>query len=179
MGTMDPFMLSTFAANTTMAFLAPQDKPSQSSELTPLNVALALAFIAFDSVLSIILGLGIASSLLVAASRCILQLSVMALVLDKVFATGNIFGVFGIAGELREKWDTVVTDLYPEALLNILGAIEATFNKSKRRFTNMACRIQTHLVLGSYQLPIPSSHWSCYPCCRPRSPSRSLVPSSP
>ena len=92
-------MLSTFAANSTMAFLAPQDKQSQSSDLTPLNVALALAFIAFDSVLSIVLGLGIASSLLVAATRCILQLSVMALVLDKVFATGNIFGVFGIAGK--------------------------------------------------------------------------------
>ena len=100
---MNPFVLSTFAANGTMTFLAPQDKPSQSSELTPLNVALALAFIAFDSVLSIVLGLGIASSLLVAAIRCILQLSVMALVLDKVFATGNIFGVFGIAGEVKRE----------------------------------------------------------------------------
>ncbi|KAJ9105495.1 hypothetical protein QFC21_001866 [Naganishia friedmannii] len=102
------------------SFLAPQDKPSHSTELTPLNVALALLFVVFDSLLSVTLGLGIASSLLIAASRCILQLSVMGLVLEKVFATGNIFGVFGIA-----------------ALLNFLGAIEATFNKSKRRFTNM------------------------------------------
>jgi hypothetical protein len=96
---MDPFMLSPFSANSTMAFLAPQDKPSQSTELTPLNVALALLFVVFDSVLSVTLGLGIASSLLVAAGRCVLQLSIMGLVLEKVFATGNIFGVFGIAGK--------------------------------------------------------------------------------
>jgi hypothetical protein len=119
---MDLFMIQTLAAGngTTTSFLAPQDHPSQSTQLTPLNVALALLFVVFDSLLSVTLGLGIASSLLIAASRCILQLSVMGLVLEKVFATGNIFGVFGIA-----------------ALLNFLGAIEATFNKSKRRFTNM------------------------------------------
>lgn len=81
-----------------MVFRAPQDQPSQSPELTPLNVALAFLFVVFDSVLSVTLGLGIASSLLVAASRCILQLSIMGLVLEKVFETGNIFGVFGIAG---------------------------------------------------------------------------------
>lgn len=145
-------MLSTFAANATMAFLAPQDKQSQSSELTPLNVALALAFIAFDSVLSIILGLGIASSLLVAASRCILQLSVMALVLDKVFATGNIFGVFGIAGEPKRNLKSLRSlrsRCNFQALLNILGAIEATFNKSKRRFTNMARVLKLHLETRS------------------------------
>jgi hypothetical protein len=100
--TMDPFMLSTFADNSTMSLLA-QDHSSQSSQLTPLNVALALTFIAFDSVLSITLGLGIASSLIVAASRCILQLSVMALVLGKVFATGNVYGVFGIAGKFYSR----------------------------------------------------------------------------
>ncbi|KAI5453888.1 hypothetical protein NCC49_004884 [Naganishia albida] len=117
---MDLFLAPTLASNATMAFRAPQDDPSQSPELTPLNVALALLFVVFDSILSVTLGLGIASSLLVAATRCILQLSVMGLVLQKVFETGNIFGVFGIA-----------------ALLNVLGAIEATYNKSKRRFANM------------------------------------------
>lgn len=95
---MDHFMLSAFAPNGTLAFRAPQDQPSQSPELTPLNVALALLFVVFDSALSVVFGLGIASSLLVAASRCILQLSIMGLVLQKVFDTGNIFGVFGIAG---------------------------------------------------------------------------------
>jgi hypothetical protein len=100
--TMDPFILSTFAGNNTMSLLS-QNNTSQSSQLTPLNVALALTFIAFDSVLSITLGLGIASSLIVAASRCILQLSVMALVLGKVFATGNVYGVFGIAGKFYSR----------------------------------------------------------------------------
>lgn len=71
-----------------------------SPHLTWTNVFIGLLFVIFDSVLSIILGLGIASSLLIAAVRCIIQLSVMGLVLDKVFASNNIWGVAGIAGEL-------------------------------------------------------------------------------
>jgi hypothetical protein len=39
-----------------------------------------------------------------------------------------------VAGLCADSWEY-------EALLNILGAIEATFNKSKRRFTNMARRL--------------------------------------
>lgn len=71
-----------------------------SPHLTWTNVFIGLLFVIFDSVLSIVLGLGIASSLLIAAVRCIIQLSVMGLVLDKVFASNNIWGVVGIAGEL-------------------------------------------------------------------------------
>lgn len=151
---MDLFLAPTLASNATMAFRAPQDDPSQSPELTPLNVALALLFVVFDSILSVTLGLGIASSLLVAATRCILQLSVMGLVLQKVFETGNIFGVFGIAG----MWSRLPCSLVREgmltsifgdlkALLNVLGAIEATYNKSKRRFANMVSLAQTSKAL--------------------------------
>jgi ABC-type iron transport system FetAB permease component len=43
------------------------------------------------------LGLGIGGSLVVAATRCVIQLSIMGLVLDKVFASDNIWGVIGIA----------------------------------------------------------------------------------
>jgi ABC-type iron transport system FetAB permease component len=93
---------------------------SEGSHLTWLNVAIGLLFIVFDAVLSGILGLGIGTSLIVAALRCIVQLSIMSLVLGKVFDSHNIFAVAGIA-----------------LLLNTLGAIEATFNKAKRRYTNM------------------------------------------
>ncbi len=91
--------------------------------LSWLNVAVGLAFIAFDALLSLVLGLRIGSSLVVAALRCVLQLSVMALLLDRVFAADSVWGVAGIA-----------------FLLNVLGATEATFNKSKRRFANMVGR---------------------------------------
>lgn len=70
---------------------------SSSANLTWANVAIGLAFIAFDAVLSLILGLGIGGSLIVAATRCIVQLTVMGLVLDKVFAAQNVWGVAGIA----------------------------------------------------------------------------------
>lgn len=66
--------------------------------LTPINVGIGLLFVVFDSLLSISFGLGIGGSLLVAAARCVLQLSVMALILDKVFESNNVWGVFGIAG---------------------------------------------------------------------------------
>jgi ABC-type iron transport system FetAB permease component len=96
------------------------DTGDTSAQLTWSNVGLGFLFIVFDSVLSGVLGLGIGRSLIVAALRCVLQLSIMSLILGKVFACQNIFAVAGIA-----------------LLLNVLGAIEATFNKAKRRFTNM------------------------------------------
>lgn len=94
--------------------------PTPDTQLTWVNVAIGLLFIVFDAVLSGVLGLGIGTSLMVAAARCILQLSVMSLVLGKVFESHNIFAVAGIA-----------------LLLNVLGAIETTFNKAKRKYTNM------------------------------------------
>lgn len=120
------------------------------------NVACGLLFVVFDAVLSGILGLGIGTSLMVAAVRCIIQLSVMSLVLGKVFESHNIFAVAGIA-----------------LLLNTLGAIEATFNKAKRRYTNMVSRIVPHGPVSAQQkadnLSFPLF---CSPWCAERSPSR-------
>lgn len=65
--------------------------------LTWPNVALALSFVAFDAVLSSIYRLGISSSLLSAALRCIIQLSVMALLLESIFKTQNPYGIAGLA----------------------------------------------------------------------------------
>jgi ABC-type iron transport system FetAB permease component len=72
---------------------------TSSPNLTWVNVLIGLLFIVFDSILSLILGLGIGGSLIVASLRCIVQLSIMGLILDKVFASHNIWGVFGIASE--------------------------------------------------------------------------------
>ncbi|WWD00178.1 hypothetical protein V866_007087 [Kwoniella sp. B9012] len=110
---------------------------SSSPTLTWTNVLIGLLFILFDSLLSLVLGLGIGGSLMVAAGRCVLQLSVMGLILDKVFASNNIWGVFGIA-----------------ALLNVLGAFEATYNKSKRRFSNMFPLILASMLSGTVPISV-------------------------
>lgn len=91
-----------------------------STTLTWTNVLIGLAFVAFDSVLSQGFGLGISGSLIVASIRCILQLTIMASLLDRVFASNSIYGVFSIV-----------------VLLNVLGAVEVTYNKAKGRFVNM------------------------------------------
>jgi ABC-type iron transport system FetAB permease component len=61
-------------------------------------------FILFDAILSATLGLGIGGSLVVAATRCVIQLSIMGLVLDKVFASDNIWGVVGIARMFLDQY---------------------------------------------------------------------------
>ncbi|WVW78877.1 hypothetical protein I302_100840 [Kwoniella bestiolae CBS 10118] len=108
-----------------------------SPTLTWTNVLIGLLFILFDSLLSLVLGLGIGGSLMVAAGRCVLQLSVMGLILDRVFASNNVWGVFGIA-----------------ALLNVLGAFEATYNKSKRRFSNMFPLILASMLSGTVPISV-------------------------
>lgn len=60
---------------------APCFHPSHPS--TDFNVALGFSFICFDAVLSLTLGLGVGTSLVVSAVRCVLQLSVMSLVRPK------------------------------------------------------------------------------------------------
>ncbi|EIW68639.1 hypothetical protein TREMEDRAFT_31647 [Tremella mesenterica DSM 1558] len=114
-----------------------------STHLTWTNVFLGLLFVIFDSVLSLLLGLGIGGSLLVASVRCIIQLSIMALVLDKVFMSNNIWGVFGIA-----------------VLLNVLGAFEATYNKSKRRFSNMFPLVLSAMLCGTLPISILGSEFA-------------------
>ncbi|KAF9648719.1 UPF0014-domain-containing protein [Thelephora ganbajun] len=108
--------------------------------LTWSNVALALSFVAFDAVLSSAYRLGISSSLISAALRCIIQLSVMALVLEKIFKTQDPLGVAGLA-----------------LLLNLLGTVEIVVNKCKRRhkyiffssFIAMLCATAPVSIIGT------------------------------
>ncbi|OSX57662.1 hypothetical protein POSPLADRAFT_1155665 [Postia placenta MAD-698-R-SB12] len=84
------------------------------------NVSLAFSFIVFDAIVSVSFGLGVGNGLVTAAVRCIIQLSVVALILQKIFETNNPIGVAGIA-----------------FLLNMMGTIETVVNKSKKRFNHM------------------------------------------
>lgn len=94
--------------------------PTDTTHLGWGNVGLGFSFILFNALISTSLKLGVGSSLLSAAIRCVLQLGLVALVLQKVFETNNPWAVGGIA-----------------FLLNLLGTIEAVVNKSKKRYNHM------------------------------------------
>ncbi|KAL4246435.1 UPF0014 family protein [Abortiporus biennis] len=94
--------------------------PEATTHLTWSNVGLAFSFILFDAIVSRTYGLGVGSSLVTAAVRCVVQLSLVALVLQKVFEANNPWAVAGIA-----------------ALLNLMGTTETVINKSKKRYVGM------------------------------------------
>ena len=71
--------------------------PSPSTHLSWENVGLAFAFILFDALVYQTFSLGVGSSLVTAAVRCVAQLSLVALILQKVFETNNPWAVAGIA----------------------------------------------------------------------------------
>ena len=60
-----------------------------SSNLTWINVGIALALILFDIAVSAVFRLGIGLSLIIAALRCISQLALVAAVLHRVFEAKN------------------------------------------------------------------------------------------
>lgn len=74
------------------------DSPGPTTHLDFVNVAIALSFVLFNVVIATFFQLGIARSLFTAAVRCVLQLTVVALLLQRVFESKNPFGVAGIAG---------------------------------------------------------------------------------
>jgi ABC-type iron transport system FetAB permease component len=73
------------------------DAIGPSATLNWVNVALGLSFVLFNVAIATYFGLGIGRSLLTAAIRCVLQLAVVALLLQKVFESNNPFAVAGIA----------------------------------------------------------------------------------
>lgn len=82
----------------------------QNTHLTWLNVGIGFAFVAVDAVVSYGLGLGIGTSLVSAAVRCIVQLSIMGLVLQSVFETTSPWAVAGISCKLSHIFFTYVNE---------------------------------------------------------------------
>ena len=72
--------------------------PPSKTHLTWTNVALGVSFVLFDAIVSRGFGLDVGVPLMTAAIRCIVQLAIMALVLQKIFEADNPWGVAGIAG---------------------------------------------------------------------------------
>ncbi|PSR78110.1 hypothetical protein PHLCEN_2v7574 [Hermanssonia centrifuga] len=114
-----------------------------SKDLSWENVGLAFSFIILDAVVSRALGLGVGTSLVTSGLRCVVQLSLVALILQKVFETNNPWAVAGIACEHLAIYHAIqpfVDPLFTQGLLNLMGTIETVVNKSKRRYNHMVCQ---------------------------------------
>jgi ABC-type iron transport system FetAB permease component len=71
------------------------------THLTWSNVGLGFSFILIDATVSSAYGLGVGRALVTAAVRCVIQLAIVALLLQRVFETQNPWAVAGIACEWR------------------------------------------------------------------------------
>ena len=71
--------------------------PSSDVNLEWSNVGIGFAFIAVNAALSHVLQLRVGTTLVIASLRCVIQLTLMATILQQVFAARNIWAVGGIA----------------------------------------------------------------------------------
>ncbi|KAH9970565.1 UPF0014-domain-containing protein [Lactifluus volemus] len=110
--------------------------PSSDVKLEWSNVGIGFSFIALNAVLSHFLQLRVGTTLMIASLRCVIQLTLMATVLQQVFAARNIWAVGGIA-----------------LLLNILGTFEAVVVKSQRRCRHMFPAVLAAMLVST----IPAS----------------------
>lgn len=89
-------------------------------ELTYQNVIVGVCFVIANSLFSWVLGLGVTRTIVIAATRCLVQLYVLGQILHNVFEQHNIFLVLLIA-----------------MMLVFMGAMEVQFGKSKFQFPGM------------------------------------------
>ncbi|KAJ2804401.1 hypothetical protein H4R20_002526, partial [Coemansia guatemalensis] len=95
----------------------PDDPSAPEEPLTWNNVTIAALLLGINIGLSMWFRLGLSSSLVVAAARCVVQLTLLGLVLKQIFLTENPIYIFSMA-----------------LLLGVLAAFEVTYWRSKRRF---------------------------------------------
>lgn len=118
----------------------PSELSTDDPRLSWLNVALAFSFILANIFISHIFGLDVGTSLLIAAVRCVVQLGIVAVLLQSVFETEDPWAVAGIACTLcliRLIYDfpnphTLYIWLMHTVLLNLMGTFEvgAAFTSS-------------------------------------------------
>ncbi|KAJ1815240.1 hypothetical protein LPJ75_002435 [Coemansia sp. RSA 2598] len=95
----------------------PTDPEAPDAPLTWSNVGVASLMLVFNVALSSWFGLGLSTSLIVAAIRCVVQLTMLGFVLKQIFLTENPVYIFSMT-----------------LVLGILAAFEVTYWRSKRQF---------------------------------------------
>lgn len=109
----------------------PSADPTGAAHLTLFNVGVAAAFVLLTSVASHYLGLGLEGTILVAAVRCYVQLTLVSYILTDVFET-------------RSPWLVALLT----ATLLLLGAFEAVFQRSKRTYRGAYLVVLASLALS-------------------------------
>ncbi|KAJ2540169.1 hypothetical protein GGF49_004654 [Coemansia sp. RSA 1853] len=98
----------------------PDSQGSDQITLSWGNVGIAALLLGFNVILSVWLGLGLSTSLVVAALRCVGQLTVLGMVLKQIFLTENPVYIFGMT-----------------LVLGVLAALEVSYWRTKRQFPGM------------------------------------------
>ncbi|KAJ1664193.1 hypothetical protein IW140_004222 [Coemansia sp. RSA 1813] len=93
---------------------------SASPPLSWGNVEVAALMLLFNVGVSMWLGLGLSAGLIIASIRCVIQLTVLGLILNQIFLTQNPVYIFGMT-----------------LVLGLLASIEVTYWRAKRTFPGM------------------------------------------
>ncbi|KAJ2726653.1 hypothetical protein GGI07_000376 [Coemansia sp. Benny D115] len=93
---------------------------SPEQELSWANVGIAAGLLLVNVSLSGWLGLGLGKSMVIAAVRCVVQLTLLGMVLKQIFLTANPVYILGMT-----------------LFLGVLSAFEVTYWRAKRRFPGM------------------------------------------
>jgi len=117
--------------------------PGSTTHLGWTNVGIGFAFILADVFLSVVLGVQVGSSLFTAAVRCVLQLSVMGLVLQSVFEAKHGLAVTAIS-----------------LLLVCLGTFEIVINKSKMRFSHMMSAVFISIIVSTVPVSVVGTRFA-------------------
>ncbi|CAG8441814.1 7564_t:CDS:2 [Dentiscutata heterogama] len=140
---MDFFPVSTFLLQPPNNGTCP-DKPN-NIPLHWWNVAIASLFILVSGLISLWLGLRLERSLLISSVRCVIQLTIMGLVLEDVFKMRHPAVVLGMI-----------------FVLVFLGASEIVFNKSKRRHMGMYASVLFSLGASTMLVGIMGSRFAMH-----------------
>ncbi|KAI8079873.1 uncharacterized protein BX664DRAFT_204121 [Halteromyces radiatus] len=117
--------------------------PIGTPNLTWLNVAIAGCFILFNCGVSLFLELKLEKSLIIAAVRCLVQLTIMGYILEDVFKANNPLIVLGM---------TIV--------LILLGAYETVYNKSKQSYSGMFLSVLMSTACSVLLVGIIGTKWA-------------------
>ncbi|KAJ2406692.1 hypothetical protein J3F80_003282 [Coemansia sp. RSA 2526] len=100
--------------------IPPEGQGSDQTTLSWSNVGIAALLLGFNVILSVWLGLGLSTSLIIAALRCVGQLTLLGMILKQIFLTENPIYIFGMT-----------------LVLGVLAAFEVSYWRAKRQFPGM------------------------------------------
>lgn len=111
--------------------------------VTVFNVLVGFSLLLLDVGLSSYFKLGLSKDLLIAAARCVIQLSLLGVVLESVFRAQSPLAVVGLG-----------------LALLVLGAQEVTFTRSKRRTNGLFLSMLVSLIISVAPVAIIGSKFA-------------------